>query len=134
MISIKEWQLKYKNNYFNELDIKKIIEAGWVDWYCNIEELIKKTKKYSNWILKLCDSSKIALESDGFVFKNKYNMLGLNYDSITVIDIISDKEKILIDIYMVDRKINYDVYKVSEYYEKIFETTQISELISFLNK
>lgn len=133
MLSIKEWQIKYKLKYFADGTKKKLVEAGWYDWFCSYDELNIKTKQYSKWILKIHDSAKLSIDKNGMIFINKLRMDGLYYDSIKMVDIENDIDILLIDIYEGDNGFFYIVYDIKEFNKKIFETNYSDELVVFLN-
>jgi len=134
MLTIKEWQLKYKSGYFESSDIKKIAEAGWYDWFCSCDELNIKNEQNGKWILKLCDSTKISIDKNGIIFSNKFRLDGVYYDSVKIVDIEKDMDLFLIDIYTENNNINYKLYDIKKYYKKVIETKSIDSIISFLNK
>lgn len=133
MLSIKEWQIKYKLKYFDDATREKLVEAGWYDWFCSYDELNIKTKQYSKWILKLRDSSKLSIDKNGMIFINKLRMDGLDYDSIKMVDINNDIDLLLIDIYEGENDFLYKVYDIKEFNKKVFETNYSDELVVFLN-
>lgn len=133
MLSIKEWQIKYKLKYFVDGTKEKLVEAGWYDWFCSYDELNSKTKQYSNWILKLRDSSKLSIDKIGMIFINKLRMDGLYYDSIKMVDIDNDIDLLLIDIYEGENDFLYIVYDTKEFNKKVFETNYSDKLVEFLN-
>ncbi len=133
MLSIKEWQLKYKTGYFTNVTKEKIIEAGWYDWFCSYDELNTKMQHNSDWILELCNSSKISIDKNGLIFSNKLIFNGLYYDSVKIIDIDNDIDLLLIDIYKVRNNFIYKVYDIKTYSKKIYETVSTKELARFLN-
>ncbi len=133
MLIIKEWQRKYKLSYFDNESKDKLVEAGWYDWFCSYDELKTKTKQYSEWILKLHNSSRISIDKNGMILTNKLRMDGLYYDSIKIVDIDNDVDLLLIDIYSKNNYFLYEIYEIKEYNKKIYETSSINELIMFLN-
>lgn len=133
MLSIKEWQIKYKLRYFENGGKDKLVEAGWYDWFCSYDELKIKIKQYSKWILNLCDSSKISIDKNGMIFINKLRIDGLYYDSIKIVNIDNDIDLLLIDIYSKNNYFLYEIYDIREYNKKIYETNSMEELIRFLN-
>ncbi len=133
MLSIKEWQIKYKLKYFADGTKEKLVEAGWYDWFCSYDELNNKIKLYSKWILKLNDSSKLSIDKNGMIFINKLRMDGLYYDSIKIVNIDNDIDLLLIDIYEEDNYFLYKIYDIKEFNKKVFETYYLDELVVFLN-
>ena len=45
-ISVREWIEKFNNGEFEDADIDTQIEAGWYDWFCK-QDMVIKEKEFS---------------------------------------------------------------------------------------
>ena len=44
-MKVRDWITRYQNGEFEEKTLEIQIEAGWYDWFCNDEELLKPIDK-----------------------------------------------------------------------------------------
>ena len=85
-LSIREFLAKLDNGDFDVRDRDVQIEAGWYDWFCADESLMKKTKALGRRLKRLLGGKKINLDDHYVFFKNNCPVNGRLYDDFRICD------------------------------------------------
>jgi len=139
--SIRDWQKKYNEGAFAKGDFDTQCNAGWYDWFCKDDSLVRYTEILAKPIVKLENSKRVNLDTMYVFFKNNCPMCGPLYNDFRICDLKEgnvlycvthknphDREKKLWNVYAVCEGMNdkedYNLYK--------FATTK--ELVAWLNE
>ena len=86
-LSVREWIEAFDNNKWVIRATEVQIEAGWYDWFCNDNSLVKKTASLGKKVKQIAESPKINKETMYVWFKNNCPMNGPLYDDFRFADI-----------------------------------------------
>jgi len=136
-MNITDFQIKYKEEEFEENDVSVQCSAGWYDWFCKTTSLKNKTKKLGKIIAKFKDNSTFKLDTSSIYFKNCYPINGNLYDLMGIKD-ENDKQIFAISFNALHIKQTFNkniaVYNDSnDYKEPIFTCDNSTELVKFIN-
>ena len=95
-MSIREWQSRYSKGQFNNPARQMQIRAGWHDWFCDENELERRTHILAEPLMRLKDSSKLLLDKSFVWFMNRSTAEGGLYDDVKISDL--DTGKVLYSI------------------------------------
>jgi hypothetical protein len=75
----------------NNRSVDTAIDLGFFDWWCRDEALMGKIRRLAPLVKALAKSGKVNPDKVHVFFKNNCPMRGPLYDSISVVDIDTDK-------------------------------------------
>jgi hypothetical protein len=86
-MSVRLWIEKYNSGAFDKPERSIQIDAGWYDWFCRDNSLVKKTKKLASKVKRVARSPKINIDTMYVWFKNNCPVEGSLYDDFRFADI-----------------------------------------------
>ena len=138
-MNIKTFQSRFAKGEFVNKDISVQISAGWIDWFCNNDKLANKTKRIGNIISKINNKGKVDLENCCVLFKNNCPLNGKLFDDFRIVEIVSNKVLLTIQINCCWNKKRFVVWgrknanDVFDCLTPLYETDDVKELISWFN-
>lgn len=139
--SVREWQKKFEEGYFDSVDVRTQIMAGWYDWFCRDISLRNKTYKMGAIIKQVKDGGKVDLDNWYVWFKNNCPLSGWLYDDFRFAMKKTGDVMFTIQIDCCHNKHKYSVYgrKPTEngyttfFDEPLFECDNSRDLVKWLN-
>ncbi len=77
-ISVRQWQTMYRMGTFSDKNRSVQIEAGWYDWFCQVESLAGRLKQIAPVVMGITDP--FILDNFYVWFKNNCPLNGPLYD------------------------------------------------------
>lgn len=133
-LTLREWQKKFNEGIYNDIDIQTQIAAGWYDWFCRPTSLANKTKKLGAIVKQIKDGGKVDLDNTYVWFKNNCPMVGPLYDDFRIADL--DSGHIIFTVAVNDKrsKYRYEVWgKHNEFDKPIIGFDDSRKLVKWLN-
>jgi hypothetical protein len=135
VISIREFQKKFKAKEFNTPDVSTQCKAGWYDWFCKDTALAAKTRKLGNVVMKLQHAGKVDLDKMYVFFKNNCPMKGPLYDDFRICSIETGNVLFTVQNNSPWEINTWTVYgALNEFKEPLYKTDTVSDLIGWLNE
>ena len=105
-LNLKEWVEAYLRGEFDSGNFEVQCRAGWFDWFCPDNQLVKKTHALAEKLFQLLGSTKISQLTDYVFFKNNCPLNGELYDDFRICDIKTGEV-----IYTICPSLGYDSQK-----------------------
>lgn len=145
-ISIRKWLSDYTNGLYAPnktltgenayLDVyEKMCDAGWIDWFCNINELVEKNKRIFNIVKQV--TNELILDEFFIFFENHCPHEGDLYDVICF-EPFDDNKKSKMRFYIeINCPYNTKTYAIINrkcgLSNRLFETDDENELVNRIN-
>lgn len=132
--TIREWQLMFNDGQFEDGSFNTQVDAGWYDWWCKDDTLVKKTKRMGNIIKKIKQGGKIDLDKHYVWFKNNCPVVGGLYDDFRFSDIETGANQFVVQIGDHREEYRYNVFvPINGFSVPIFSTNYSKELVKWFN-
>lgn len=140
-MTLRQWQIRYKNGEFNNPGRYTMCKAGWYDWFCNDSSLKNRLDKMAKIIIQIKDKKdggRVDLDNTYVWFKNNCPLAYPLYDDFRISDIYTGKNLFVVDMpsdyTRKTQKAGYVVYSLENDYRKpIFVCNDLRVLVKWFN-
>lgn len=142
-MKLKIWIERFKNDDFAKLenerdDVRKQIEAGWFDWFCEDGELADKTESIGQIIVQLKPTGKVNFNDWYVWFKNNCPINGPLYDDFRFARLDNGEVQFTIQIKCCWNRYQFAVFGrtpdgVGHWEKPIFECEETKDLVEWFN-
>lgn len=88
---LAQWVQNFDAGQYDSANVNTQIGAGWYDWFCKDESLVRKLRLLAPKVKKIAKSPKIDPTKTYVWFKNNCPMVGNLYDDFRIADITTNE-------------------------------------------
>ena len=134
-ISVRQWQTMYRMGAFSNKNTSVQIEAGWYDWFCQVESLAGRLKQIAPVVMGITDP--FILDNFYVWFKNNCPLNGPLYDDVRFEPLSGERGG---NYFLVIKDSPHEKSKWTLYTERYgfqepeFQCGNVREMIRYLNQ
>lgn len=134
-ISIREWQKQFKAGEYNDRERSVQCDAGWYDWFCEDDALLRRLKTLAPLIMGITEPA--VLDNYYLWLKNNCPVKGPLYDDVRFEPLIGEREG---RYFIVQHKSPWEIHNWTIYTERCgfdepeFGCQNVRDMVRYINE